>query len=335
MLGPYHEAGRAKPWRVVAVAADGTREETRFARKATAEAFAAAYKAELPDAQTVGGAVKEYRKAMTAAGNKAGSVATTCYRLAWLPAELPIADLTPRVMAQRYKERSGQVAAATHRAELAECKTFLRWCAERRYILRSPAKGIKPVGRVKRGKKQLRASEARKLSDHCLSRSDDLAVAALCCLWLGLRSGEVRQRVARDVDDTGSAVWLWVDEAKTEAGQRRVEVPEPLGALLLGLADRGGYLFPSESKAGYRGATWLRKGVARLCKAAGVPVVCPHGLRGTHATLAQEAGLSSAAVAATLGHENVRVTEQSYTAPGTAERAGQKRALKVLQGGAG
>jgi len=63
---------------------------------------------------------------------------------------------------------------------------------------------------------------------------------------------------------------------------------------------------------------------------AGVPVVCPHGLRGTHATLAEEAGEAGAAVARQLGHTDHKVTEGHGTRDG---RAGEGEAC--VQGVAG
>jgi len=66
------------------------------------------------------------------------------------------------------------------------------------------------------------------------------------------------------------------------------------------------------------------------------PRVSPHGLRGTHSTLAQEAGQSAAAVAQQLGHEDVRTTERSYTAPGTSAQARARRAgVRLMRGGKG
>jgi hypothetical protein len=38
-------------------------------------------------------------------------------------------------------------------------------------------------------------------------------------------------------------------------------------------------------------------------------------------------------VARQLGHESVKTTHESYTAPGTVERQERKAALKVLTGG--
>ena len=44
-------------------------------------------------------------------------------------------------------------------------------------------------------------------------------------LTMGLRTGEVPDRVARDLDD---ARYLWIDEGKTANARRPLEVPELL-----------------------------------------------------------------------------------------------------------
>ena len=84
---------------------------------------------------------------------------------------------------------------------------------------------------------------------------------------------------------------------------------------------------------GHRGRTWLREAVKRVCKEAKVPRVCPQGLRGTHATLAREAGATGHLVAKQLGHGSERVTEEHYIEAGATERDRNKRFLKVMNGG--
>jgi integrase len=58
-----------------------------------------------------------------------------------------------------------------------------------------------------------------------------------------------------------------------------------------------------------------------------------HGLRGTHATLAEDAGATGVLVAQALGHEHVSTTHKHYTKAGVVERATQERALRVIAGG--
>ena len=58
-----------------------------------------------------------------------------------------------------------------------------------------------------------------------------------------------------------------------------------------------------------------------------------HGLRGTHATLATQAGASSMLVAQSIGHAGTAVTKRHYIAEGAVEAQRQRRVLKVLSGG--
>ena len=54
---------------------------------------------------------------------------------------------------------------------------------------------------------------------------------------------------------------------------------------------------------------------SRVCKAAGVPVICPHSLRGLWATLSVEAGAAESAVATALGHGSFEMTAKHYAQP--------------------
>lgn len=66
----------------------------------------------------------------------------------------------------------------------------------------------------------------------------------------------------------------------------------------------------------------------RFCRRAQVPVVCPHSLRGLHATLALEAGATSEMVAQALGHGSFQVTARHYA---TAESVASARAARVAE----
>ena len=70
-----------------------------------------------------------------------------------------------------------------------------------------------------------------------------------------------------------------------------------------------------------------------LARAAGVPKVTAHAMRGLHGTLAVDSGISSHAGAAALGHESFRTTAESYAQRDAVTSAQQKRVLGVLAGG--
>ncbi len=79
-----------------------------------------------------------------------------------------------------------------------------------------------------------------------------------------------------------------------------------------------------------RNRQWLRHWLGVLCDEAEIPRVCVHSLRGLHATLATEAGVSSHAVASALGHTSAVVTHAHYVQPGTQKRMSSRRVVEKL-----
>lgn len=124
---------------------------------------------------------------------------------------------------------------------------FFDWCIRQGHIEKSPLAGIEIRGRKKRGKPQLRLDEALAFLERAIAVSDGKRITkrhgsqqetgtlgAATTLLLGLRNGEVVGCRVRDLDDGGKM--LWVSASKTEAGVRRIEVPDLLQPPLLRLA---------------------------------------------------------------------------------------------------
>ena len=74
----------------------------------------------------------------------------------------------------------------------------------------------------------------------------------------------------------------------------------------------------------------LHATVKRICLDAGVPIVCPHSLRGFWATAGVRSGALSHAVAAALGHGSFAVTAKHYVQPGTLDGARTERLVQML-----
>ena len=285
-----------------------------------------------------------YEKHLGDKGNKSSSIKETMRRLrAWHESTASVGDITPHQMKKKYSLRAKEVATDSHRNELGEVKTFWRWVVKQGWTNRSPAEEIEPVGRRRKGKPQLMEGEAQRLFSTTVRLAldgDEGAVGALLALLHGMRSKEIRQLKVRHVDIASERVVLWVAfeewSGKTRAAKRRVQLEEPLASLLAHRAEgRPGdeFLFSADSRTGYRSKTWLRKNVKRLCKAAGVPYVPPHGLRGTWSTLAEGAGVVGQLVTQELGQTDRKTTEGHYTRPEAVNKGRTKRVLRVLQGG--
>ncbi len=236
------------------------------------------------------------------------------------------------------KFRGKAVAADSHRTLLGQCKRFYAWAVEQGYTPQNPFAAVKPIGKPKVGKVQLRIDEARRfvlLAVQRAKQGDRAATCALVALLLGMRASEVLCRIVRDLDDGGRV--LWITRGKTDNARRRLEVPEVLRPLLIRLAKgktAEDLLFGSSPVHPGKPFTdtWLWGRVRKLCDDAGVPRVCPHSLRGLHSTLALEAGATSSAVAAALGHGSFQITAKHYAAPGTVESVRSKAVGQTLSG---
>jgi integrase len=315
----------------------------RATRKATNRVFATRDEAETAVRElkrqqrqeagiSLGAALDEYERWLGAVGhkgegNRPRTVETTMQRLRRFFAEatkIAVAAVTPAYGAKLYDALTG--AVDSRRNILAEAKTFLRWCRDKGWAKMNALESVQGLGKRRRGKPQFTTDEARKFLAKALelAERDEGAIAAAMALLMGMRASEIIERTVRNLDDEGRM--LWITDAKTQAGVRRLEVPAQLQGHLQRLA-RGrrpnDHLFRS-------GTTrhWVLRSVQRICRAAAVPVVPAHGLRGTHATLAVDAGATSHLVAAALGHESFATTARHYARTEAIEGAQQERVLK-------
>lgn len=351
VLGPYPHAGR---WRLIVVGSGGEKSRREYESKKEAEKVKVwvARELQVAEERTIGDARKEYAMYLRdEKQNKPGSVEDTAYRLGMFFAEVgedgmvirgidedPLSSITPDKGAglysglRRRKAKGGQpLSVDSHRNILAEAKSFLKWCAGKKWIVRNPLDAVEGVGKRRHGKEQLRIDEARKWQGKAMEMADrgqEGAVAAMMCLLMGMRCSEVVSRVVRDLDDDGRL--LWIPDSKTLAGRRKLQVPDLLQPYLVGLAKGRD---PQEALFGEHWRDWPRKWVQRICKAAEVPKVTAHAMRGLHSTLAVDSGITSHAVAAALGHESFKTTAESYAHQDAVASAQQKRVLGVLSGG--
>lgn len=228
-----------------------------------------------------------------------------------------------------------------HRHTLAQAKSFMDWCVKpARLIPSNPIKDVKGIGVVSVGKEQLTGDESIRFYEWCAykaHRGDEAALALVMLLLMALRQGDVRKRVVRDVDLEGTILRVGVGSSarsKTKKGDRPRRIPVVLQPLIKKLIEGRSPLEPlfKGEEGDFRCESWLRSAAHRFCKAADVPYVCPHGLKGTAGTLASEAGALADQVAEYLSHQS-KATQRHYVAAGAAQEAIGAAALKVITGG--
>jgi integrase len=218
-------------------------------------------------------------------------------------------------------------------AQLRAARAFYAWCIERDYLDRNPFERVKGTGRAVSGKPQLRLDEVRQLVEvlQCESSAGDEGASGLLLqLVLGARSSEILSRQVRDVDDGGRV--LWIPDGKTKNARRRLSVPEEVQPLLQRLMRQRSpedfLIGEGRSKPYTSPVLWKR--LRRFCSMAGIPQVCPHSLRGLHSTLAIEAGATSGAVIAQLGHSSFHTTERHYLDKDRRHDASMRRVAGTL-----
>lgn len=262
----------------------------------------------------------------------------------FLGEQTTLASITPNRAAALYDAETRRtldgkgrsVAVDSHRTVLGQCKRFFAWAVEQGYATQNPFAAVKPVGKPKVGKAQLRIDEARRFVALAVEKAqsgDRAATCALMALMLGMRASEVLCRTVRDLDDGGRV--LWITKGKTDNARRRLHVPDVLRPLLHRLAEGKA---PDDLLFGHSPLhpgqpltdAWLWSSIQKLCKEAGVPRVSTHSLRGLHSTLALEAGATSSAVAAALGHGSFQITAKHYAAPGTVDRMRSRAVAQTL-----
>ncbi len=311
-------------WRVEVTRHDGTRATRTVVTEELANEIADHARLRMAcKVKTVQQAIDMYLAELRARECKQSHLVSTRARLHLMfpdrAAQL-LTELHPIVGQRLYDElRTKGKAVDTHRHALLQSRAMCKWLISKGVLEGNPFGGVEGVGKRKKGKTQLTIDEARTMVTTCLADESIGATAALCCLLLAMRSGEIVGLSSRSIDDGGRI--LRIDVAKTEAGVRLIEIPDVLRDRLPALAD----------------ATITRHfvnyHVHRMCRLAGVTDVGPHALRGTHASLATRAGATSQLVADTLGHASTDITKRHYTKRSAVEHSQMRAALTVLAGG--
>jgi integrase len=354
ILGPYHDGGEIR-YVVVnprACEKEDQRRSYTFTSEAEAQGFIEGVRAEWAtlDERTVTMALELYLEHLERKGTGEISRTETARRLRlfFSRPERLIAELNKYecsgyydAFAARRKRDGGPISVDYHRNTLAEARSFLRWCVGQGWMRTNPLDEVKGVGRRESGKDQLTGDEARKLYSWCLARAqagDEAALGVLMLLLMGLRSSDITKRIVRDVDLDGTVLRVGLRRgarSKSKKGDRARNIPpalQPIIKSVIGGRDATEPLFKA-SNGGFRTTSWARAAMHRLSAAAGVPYVCPHGLKGTGGTILAEDGELAERIQKHLSHEDIRTSERHYIASGALEQAQADRVLQVIEGG--
>jgi integrase len=225
------------------------------------------------------------------------------------------------------------------RDTLINARSFLAWCVEQGFAPVNVLASVKGVGRRNAGKQQHTGDEARRLYSLCIDRAragDHSALGVLMALTMALRSGDLYRRQVRDLDLDASV--LRISHGKTGKSNRPRRVPEVLRPMLRemakGRAATAPLFWTPYTEDGYHTHKWLWESMARFCKLAGVPRVCPHSLKGAAGNILADTGAAAEVIADHLSHEKTETTMRHYVEAGRVEEEKAARGLRLIAGGA-
>ena len=182
--------------------------------------------------------------------------------------------------------------------------------------------------------------ELQALKAYCLSNPDPYTRCILLAIITGERIGECAALLAEDIDldehciyvrrtetqadETGRQRETIREGAKTDAGVRRVAIPENSLEWVRGIKDisektGGGYLFkqePGRYRERYVGervrASQVRRHLKKICAELGISYKPPHKFRKTYASILKAADIDDQMIIEQMGHTDISTTENVY-----------------------
>lgn len=208
---------------------------------------------------------------------------------------------------------------------------IFKWAADPRRDLvpTNPCIGTEMPKRTRKPPKGLQLAELRALTDQARRMYPEAADVIDFIAGTGWRLGETLALTAGQVEDDGvnvyvtmSRVWRrevgFTDGGKSDAAFRRLRVLGPAAPMLrrrvVGLAP-GDLVLTTAAGRPFEESTFRRDYFNKIAKAAGLvgdrrPT--PHWLRHSHVLICHAAGMSLAEIQRRIGHEDIKMTINTY-----------------------
>lgn len=348
VYGPYPPSAGRQRWRLVVYAGGLKRKSVTAPDEASALLLKESLESEVARVHgcTAAEAIESYITFKEAAAGQKWRDTLKRRLSEFFPADLLMASITPALAREMYEGETRRitatgrvVATCSHHHLLRNVKEFFGWLVKRGQCAANPFAEVEPIGRVHKGKAQLRETEAAKLDQLLFDEAragNEGALALLVQLFGAFRSSEVLRLVVSDVEflPTGKAR-VHVKFGKTDNATRSVDLHESLTELLQAKcsAKATSERIFAANLPKVPAPDWLYKRLKVFCKVAGIPAYCPHSLRGYHASSAISAGVSSDAVAKTLGHGSFEVTKRHYATASSLQNAKARQVADKLKAG--
>jgi len=242
-----------------------------------------------------------------------------------------LGEVTPRMMEAYKTKRLREAAGTTVAKDLRTLHAAFAWAVRQGFSPQNPCSSVRVVRLAPVRKPVLTPEQCGPLMDVAARRGVVFHAFVALVLDTGMRISEMANLQRADLVNRLIRVGAkpgWRPKGRRE---RIVAVSEETAGLLFEIREREPYILAGTSREEWKRA--VRQELKSACKEACVPVVTPHDLRRTAATLMALGGAPMDAAQQVLGHRSYQTTQEYYVriADKTAARMVVGRVRKCLQ----
>jgi integrase len=241
----------------------------------------------------------------------------------------PLQEITPRDLDLYKCGRISKVSANTVNHELRGLRAFFNRLILWNILEKTPCQGVKNIRVVETTRPYLTKEDLQKLLEH--TKGTQLHDIILFAAMTGMRRGEIVNLTWQDIDWQHQSIVVKSSLTyQTKGGKiRLIPMNSTVKALLEGMSNRSGYLFPGDRGGKYNG-NFASQRFRKAIRDCGLDKRLHfHSLRHTFASLLVKEGISLYHVQKLLGHSSPRVTE-IYAHLGGAELLCSVETLSVI-----
>lgn len=233
-----------------------------------------------------------------------------------------VSDITPEDVAEWQTQLLGKKFSASHTRQLnAYLRMLFKYAVDYLRLPRSPV--IAQICKPQKGNIDFwTPEEYRKFSEH-IKDNIELYTAFEILFYTGMRKGELLALTMNDIDFQAKQIRInktlayvhgeyIMQPPKTEQSNRVIDVPEFLLAEIRNYTDKLYHLDPDQ-RIFPRSRVWLGQAITRICPAIDLKIIRVHDLRHSHASLLINLGANPLMIAERLGHDDVKMTMNTYS----------------------
>lgn len=233
---------------------------------------------------------------------------------------MPVNAITPAICNKWFQQLPGELSATYKKHISSTLKAMFRHAIKFYGLPKSPAAFLRaPASTRKKQIRFLTLEQFRQLQATIKTINYPYYVFFTLLFYSGMRKGEALALTPADLDykantiDINKRIWKQdLDTPKTKASNRVIIMPPQIMAMLqdfirLNLIGDNNRIFECIS---YNATLTQLK---YYCGRAGLPLISPHDLRHSHASLLISQGVQPMIIKERLGHENIKETLDTYS----------------------